>query len=786
MSAESPSEIMSKREHENVSARRLAEIESIYTHVPAGLCVVDSDLRFVRINDRLAEINGVSVAGHLGRTVREVLPDLAGELEPLFRTVLDTGEPILRREVRGTTPAQPKVERHWLASYCPLREGGNVAGVNVVVVEITEQKREQETLQRSEERLQIALEGNSEGVWDWDIRKGPAVFSPGYARMLGYEPEEFAKDYDAWRSLVHPDDIGEVDRAHAEHIYGGKKFRVELRMRRKTGGWCWILSRGAVVERDAEGNALRMIGTHMDITEQKLAEQERTRLQEQLQQAQKLESVGRLAGGIAHDFNNLLTVINGYSDLLLRELTPDDPHHEIITEIRKVGSRAAALTRQLLAFSRKQVLHPQPLIIDPVVRDMQHMISRLLGEDVELKLELNAGEAAVFHDPGQFDQVLMNLVVNARDAMPAGGTLTIATKSLDLAEPGQAEGEEHSLVVIEVADTGMGMNEEVRKHLFEPYFTTKERGKGSGLGLSTMHGIIAQSGGRIDVESAPGAGSAFRIYLPKLQKPFSIPRSVEGITRLTGTETVLVVEDELQVRSYTCAALRAYGYHVLAAGSVQDALLVFKRERVSIDLVLTDVVMPGLSGRDLAAKLAQLHPAIKVLYMSGYTSDIITSHGMLEEGLVLIEKPFSPEELAQKVREVLGPPKPLGLVLISADGELRSQLHETLNRAGYEVVETAQTGQKPEYGNANPVDLIVIELAMPEHEAIEAVRSVRDDAPGVPVIVILEASGGRFLELERLIAADRAIAKPISPEFLVKTVEEVLHAGGKRGDGFAE
>ncbi len=219
----------------------------------------------------------------------------------------------------------------------------------------------QEVLARSEERLRIALEGNSEGVWDWDIRKGPAVFSEGYARMLGYEPEEFPKDYDSWRALVHPDDIGRVDRAHAEHIYEGKKFRVELRMKKKNGDWCWILSRGAVVERDAEGNALRMIGTHMDITDQKLAEAEKTRLQAQLLQAQKLESVGRLAGGIAHDFNNLLTVINGYSDLLLRELAQEDPHREIIAEIRTIGQRAAGLTRQLLAFSRNRSSIPNLL-----------------------------------------------------------------------------------------------------------------------------------------------------------------------------------------------------------------------------------------------------------------------------------------------------------------------------------------------------------------------------------------------------------------------------------------
>ena len=525
-----------------------AELEAIYAHVPVGLCVVDSDLRFQHMNERLAEINGVGVAQHLGRTVREVLPDLADEIEPLFRHVLDTGQPILNREIRGTTPSQPAVERDWLASYCPIKEGDKVVAVNVVVMEVTERRRAQEALQKSEERLRIALDGNSEGVWDWEIRKGPAVFSAGYSRMLGYEPEEFAKDYDSWRALVHPDDIGQVDRAHAEHIYSGKRFRVELRMRKKNGEWCWILSRGAVVERDGEGNAVRMIGTHMDITEQKLAAAENARLREQLLQAQKLESVGRLAGGIAHDFNNLLTVINGYSDLLLRELADDDPHREVIAEIREVGVRAASLTRQLLAFSRKQIRHPQALILDATIRDMHHMIARLLGEDVQLKMLLNAGDAVIFADPGQIDQVLMNLVVNARDAMPDGGTLTIETEKADeksdIDVPGQAEDSSRFWVTIAVRDTGVGMDEATQTHLFEPYFTTKERGKGSGLGLSTIHGIVAQSGGHIQVESAPGCGTTFRIYLPRMEGPLPALKRIEETTNLFGSETVLVVEDE--------------------------------------------------------------------------------------------------------------------------------------------------------------------------------------------------------------------------------------------------
>jgi PAS domain S-box-containing protein len=762
------------RESQFRSWLQFAELEAIYTYVPVGLCVVDSDFRFVHINEHLAEINGASVAQHLGRTVREMLPALADELEPLYRSVLETGKPVLEREIHGTTAAQPGVEREWLADYLPLKEGGKAVAVSVVVTELTELRQAQEALKRSEERLRIALDGNSEGVWDWDILKGPAVFSAGYARMLGYEPEEFPKDYDSWRALVHPDDIGGVDRAHSEHIYENKKFRVELRMRKKSGDWCWILSRGAVVERDSEGHAVRMIGTHMDITEQKLAEAENARLQRQLLQAQKLESVGRLAGGIAHDFNNLLTVISGYSDLLLRELASDDAHREVITEMRAVALRAANLTRQLLAFSRKQIRHPQPLIIDATIQDMQRMITRLLGEDVQLKMMLNGGEAVIFADPGQLDQVIMNLVVNARDAMPYGGTLTIETKMPDVNEPGQTEGHPHSWVVIAVRDTGVGMDKATQAHLFEPYFTTKETGKGSGLGLSTIHGIVAQSGGHVHVESAPGSGTTFRIYLPRMEGPLPVPTSIEEITNLFGTETVLVVEDEAEVRGYTAAALKAYGYRVHTAENAQAALMVVEQEKDDIDLVLTDVVMPSMSGRDLVARLALLRPSLKVLYMSGYSSDIIAHHGILEEGLTLVEKPFSPEQLAQKVREVLGPPCLLGRVLISADAEVRNLLCLPLSRGGYEVVEAADNKELEKVGRVNSIDLIVTELPTEQQQAIETVRELRKLMPGAAIIAILEATGGRFLEMERLVAVDGAIAKPINIWFFLKTVRRVL------------
>jgi two-component system, cell cycle sensor histidine kinase and response regulator CckA len=385
---------------------------------------------------------------------------------------------------------------------------------------------------------------------------------------------------------------------------------------------------------------------------------ERRELEEQLRQAQKMEAVGRLAGGVAHDFNNLLTVINGYSDITIGRLPAEDPLRLHIEEVRKAGERAAGLTRQLLAFSRKQVLRPEVIDLNEVVREMEKMLRRLIGEDIVLRVALGPGLGSVKADPGQVEQVLMNLAVNARDAMPRGGKLTIGTENVHLDEGYAAHHVSVApghYVMLAVSDTGSGMDEETRARIFEPFFTTKEKGKGTGLGLSTVYGIVKQSGGHIWVYSEAGRGTTFKIYLPRVDAGAWEHRpAAESAEGLTGTETILLAEDDELVRNMTRIILSGYGYRVLAAENGAAAISIFESTEEPIHLLLTDVVMPGLSGRELADRLTRLRPETKVLYMSGYTDDAIVHHGVLEEGVNFLQKPFTPDALARRVREMLG------------------------------------------------------------------------------------------------------------------------------------
>jgi len=391
-------------------------------------------------------------------------------------------------------------------------------------------------------------------------------------------------------------------------------------------------------------------GIARDVTERKL-------LEEQLRQSQKLEAVGQLAGGVAHDFNNLLTVIGGYTQILLGRLPPADPQCRNLNEIKEASSRAASLTRQLLAFSRKQVLQPRVLALNKVVADLEKMLRRMIGEDIEFRINLRAGSGNVKADPGQIEQVIMNLVVNARDAMPSGGELTIETDHIELDEtytghhisaiPGP-------YVLLAVSDTGTGIDEQTRKHIFEPFFTTKESGKGTGLGLSMVYGIVKQSGGNIWVYSEVGIGTTFKIYLPLVREPAENYKHAAPAVHLPkATETVLLVEDAEMVRNLAKEVLETSGYRVLVAANGKDALLVCEQSREPIHLLLTDVVMPEMGGPQLVNRLGSLYPQMRVLYMSGYTEDTIVQRGVLKEGINFIEKPFTPDSLAFKVREVL-------------------------------------------------------------------------------------------------------------------------------------
>ncbi|HZE97564.1 MAG TPA: response regulator [Planctomycetota bacterium] len=383
----------------------------------------------------------------------------------------------------------------------------------------------------------------------------------------------------------------------------------------------------------------------------------KVRVEEQLRQSQKMEAVGRLAGGVAHDFNNLLTVINGYSQLMLTQLTPDNPLHAQAEEILRAGERAASLTRQLLMFSRRQILSPATLNLNDLAKQTQNMLRRLIGEDIELRTALDPALGSVKADPGQIEQVIMNLAVNARDAMPNGGRITIETGNVVLDEdyasqhPGTKAGPH---VMLAVSDTGTGMDEETQSHLFEPFFTTKEPGKGTGLGLSTVYGIAKQNGGSIWVYSELGKGSVFKIYFPRTDEAAAVaPPKPEVASGGRGTETILLVEDSESVRKLASAVLASRGYKVLTAEDGDAALRVLGAHSGPLDLLLTDVVLPRLSGPEIAFLVNRARPGTRVLFMSGYTDRGIVENGILESGISFLQKPFGPDALVKKVREVL-------------------------------------------------------------------------------------------------------------------------------------
>jgi PAS domain S-box-containing protein len=471
--------------------------------------------------------------------------------------------------------------------------------------------------------------------------------SPAYARILGYTDEELAST--SFFEQVHPDDRQVAEQAAKEATGGSGGQTVQYRMRHKDGGW-HVIESGASAILNAQKEVEKLVIVNRDVSE-------RRQLEEKFRQAQKMEAVGRLSGGVAHDFNNLLGVIIGYAEFLQESLDPENTLRSSVDEILKAGKRAASLTRQLLAFSRQQVLDPKVLDLNGVVSDMDKMLRRLIGEDVELSTVLGPNLGRLKADQGQLEQVVMNLVVNARDAMPQGGKLVIDTQNMVMDEafirrypypvqPGP-------YVCLTVTDSGIGMDAETKARAFEPFFTTKEKGKGTGLGLSTVYGVVKQSGGYIDIYSAPGAGTTFKIYLPRVDEAIKIDAPAGTATSFTGNETILLAEDETSLRTLTRNTLELCGYKVLEAKDGIEALQVSDGYEGSIDLLLTDMVMPGMGGRTLATELTKRRPEIRLAYMSGYTGQAVGSQGPVDPGSVFLLKPFTRELLTRKIREAL-------------------------------------------------------------------------------------------------------------------------------------
>ncbi len=503
-------------------------------------------------------------------------------------------------------------------------------------------------LTQTQQRLSAAIEQAGEIIVITDINGLIVYVNPAFERITGYSKREALGQKP---SLVKS---GRQDHAVYEQLWhtimAGEVWRGRF-VNRKKDGTLYTVNATIAPVRDELGAIIGYVGVERDVTHELY-------LEEQLRQSQKMEAVGRLAGGVAHDFNNLLTVIDGYSNLLLdRHDDPADPMRHDIEQIKRAGERASNLTRQLLAFSRKQILKPTIIDLNMVVTDMEKLLRRLLGEDISIHTHLEPTLGRIKADRGQLEQVIMNLAINARDAMPGGGQLTLETANVTLDElytRQKVEVEAGNYVLLAISDSGIGMSQETVSHIFEPFFTTKEQGKGTGLGLATVHGIIKQSGGHINVYSELGQGTTFKIYLPPFQEvaPGSVAApSLDALPR--GVETILVVEDEARVRELVSRVLRSSGYTVLEATNGPEALRLYTHQNGSIQLLLTDVVMPGMNGRVLADHLKAGQPGLKVIFMSGYTDDAIIHHGVLDAGAIFIQKPFTTDMLIRRVRETL-------------------------------------------------------------------------------------------------------------------------------------
>jgi two-component system cell cycle sensor histidine kinase/response regulator CckA len=513
-------------------------------------------------------------------------------------------------------------------------------------VEARRELREgEEALRQSEQRLRLALQAGGMGSWEWDLVSGRLHWSEMLELMFGLDPGTFAGTYDEFIALVHPEDRDLVG-ASVDQALAHDSPAVVYRALWPNGVIRWHERKSQRVV-DADGTARAMAGITFDVTEREEAAQAREALQGELRQSQKMEAVGQLAGGIAHDFNNLLTVISGYTEILLRRLGREAEASEEITEISKAAEQAARLTRQLLAFSRKQILELKPLDLNDIVAETQTMLDRVIGENIEFAIALDEDLGSISADNGQIEQIIMNLVVNARDAMPEGGTLAVATGNVTL---DNASGDEY--VVLTVTDTGEGMDAATVARIFEPYYTTKPRGAGTGLGLATVDGIVKQTGGHIDVETAPGAGTTVRVYFPRVaEKAEAFSPKPPDDRSLIGTETVLLVEDEEALRGVGTKMLEHFGYTVLLASDGAAGLELALMNPHPVALLMTDIEMPKMGGIELAERLSILRPELKVLYTSGFSDS--TGSPERVAGAGFLQKPYAMEELARTVRELL-------------------------------------------------------------------------------------------------------------------------------------
>jgi PAS domain S-box-containing protein len=519
-----------------------------------------------------------------------------------------------------------------------------------MVMDVTEQRKTLEDLRESKERYDVAVLGSASGLWDWNLLTNEVFYAPRFKELLGYEEDEFPSVLASFEQHLHPDDRTGINLAFKLHLKKRMPFNVEYRLRTKSGEYRWFNARAQALW-NAEGRAYRMAGSIVDISE-------RHSLEERYHQSQRLEAIGRLAGGIAHDFNNMLGVILVHCDGLHEALPIDSPEWQSVRRMKTAATRSADLTRQLLAFSRKQILLPSILDLNASVNEISFMVNSLIGDDIELIVRAGEDLGLVKADPGQIHQVVMNLMVNARDAMPHGGQIVVETKNVHWEGhqlPSNLQVTPGTYVMLSVSDNGSGMEPDVLQHIFEPFYTTKQQGEGTGLGLATVYGIVKQSEGYVVAESQLGKGTTFKIYLPGVEEELTMPVVEPQKTDATGgDETILLAEDEPLLREIFRMQLEGAGYTVIEAPNGKEATKMAECHQEKIHLLLTDLVMEGgTNGLELAAQLNTTQPGIKVVYMTGYTADVIDPKGMAFMQDRILQKPFSSASLLRKIREVL-------------------------------------------------------------------------------------------------------------------------------------
>ncbi len=626
--------------------------------IPALVYVKNRDYEYLLGNSAFAHFVGSPAGDIVGKTDYDLFPeDMANIFRKTDREVMENDIPRLNIEMQINHPEGGNL---WVSTNkAPFHDAqGNVVGIVGISLDITERKNAENALKESEKRLNLVLEGSNDGFWDWNMVTNQVQRNARWNEMLGYSPEEIESDVRDWKRLVHPEDLPAVKEVFRDHLAGKiSQYRVECRILCKSGEWKWIVDRGKVVEWDESGKPLRMAGTATDITERKQAEHEKQQLSAQLRQAQKLEAIGQLTGGIAHDFNNILTAIIGYGHLLLMNTVKEDKTRGFVEQILMSADRAAGLTQSLLAFSRKQIINPQPVDLNEIIKKIEKLLRRLIGEDIQLHTAFYEEPLIVMADCGQIEQILMNLATNARDAMPDGGTLSIRTDMVAV-DKGVLNpvlfGSPVKYACMAVSDSGTGMDEVTRERIFEPFFTTKEVGQGTGLGLSIVHGIVEQHKGYVNVQSEIGNGTTFKVYFPAcISEVDKEDASFISIDSMRGTETILLAEDENDVRATTKNMLERYGYSVVEAHDGENAVNCFMENKERIQLLILDMIMPKRNGRDVYDSIRGNNPEIKALFISGYTADILDKKQMLKGEINYLKKPFSPSELLKRIREIL-------------------------------------------------------------------------------------------------------------------------------------